>query len=84
MLMSSFASGLRKIQTRNFEKQVTTAEGKAQSVKRSLASRQVAWVIYDFFNISGDNEAILDFRDFSKAQLKSDNVQTFDTKWDEV
>ena len=26
----------------------------------------------------------LDFRDLSKAQLKSDNVQTFDTKWDEV
>ena len=77
------ASGLRKIQTGNFKKQVTTAEGKAQSAKRSLASRQVAWVIYDFFNISGDNEAILDFRDLSKAQLKSDNVQTFDTKWDE-
>ena len=83
--MSSFASGLRKIQTGNFKKQVTTAEGKAQSVKRSLASKQVAWVIYyDFFNISGDNEAILDIRDLSKAQLKSDNVQAFDTKWDEV
>ena len=32
---------------------------------------------------SGDNEAILDFRGLSKVQLKNDNVQAFDAKWDE-
>ena len=41
-------------------------------------------MIYDFFEISGDNEAILDFRDLLKVQSKNDNVQAFDTKWDEV
>ena len=41
-------------------------------------------MIYDFFNISGDNEAILDLRDFSKVQLNSGNVRAFDTKLDEV
>ena len=41
-------------------------------------------LIYDFFWISGDNEAILDLRDLSKVQLKNDSVQAFDTKWDEV
>ena len=55
------ASGLRKILTGNFKKQVTTADGKAQSEKRSLTGRQIAWVINDFFNIGCDNEAILDF-----------------------
>ena len=39
-------------------------------------------MIYDFFKISGDNEAILDFRDLSKVQFKNDNVQAFDTEWD--
>ena len=39
------ASGLRKILTRNFKKQVTTAEGKPQSEKRSLAGRKNAWII---------------------------------------
>ena len=56
------ASGLRKILTGNFKKQVTTAEGKTQPEKRSLTAREIAWMIYDFFKIRSDNEAILDCR----------------------
>ena len=41
-------------------------------------------MIYDFFKISGDNEAILDLRDSSKVQLENDTVQGFDTKRDDV
>ena len=41
-------------------------------------------MIYNPFKLCDDNEAILDFRDISNVQLKNDNVQTFDTKWDEV
>ena len=61
------ASGVRKILNGNFKKQVTTTEGKAQSEKRSLTGRQVTWMIYDFFKISGDNEPILDFS-YPKSQ----------------
>ena len=57
---------------------------KAQTEKRSLTGRQIAWMVYDFFKICGDNEAIFDFRDLSKVQLKNDKVHAFDTKWDEV
>ena len=68
----------------NFKTQVTTVEGKAQSETRPLSGRQIAWMIYDFFKISGDNEAILDLTDLSKVQLKNDSVQAFDAKSDEV
>ena len=68
------ASGPRRIVTGHFEKQVTTVEGKSQMEKRSLADRQTAWMIHDFFRISGDSEATLDIRDLSKVQLKNDNV----------
>ena len=78
------ASGLRKILTGNFKKQVTTAESKGLSEKGSLAGRQIAWMIYDVFKIRGDNGTILDFRDFSRVQLKNDNVQAFETQWGEV
>ena len=61
------ASGLRNIPTGNVTKQVTTADGKAQSEKRSLTGRQIAWMIYDFFKIRGDSEDIVDFRDLSKV-----------------
>ena len=41
-------------------------------------------MIYDFLKISGDMKVILDFLDLSTFQFKNDNVQAFDTKWDEV
>ena len=34
--------------------------------------------------ITGDSEAILDFRDLSKVQLKNDSVKAFGSKWDEA
>ena len=52
------ASGLVKILTGTCFQQVTTAEGKTQSQKRSLTGRLITWMICDFFEISGDNEAI--------------------------
>ena len=55
------ASGLRKMLTGNFKKQVTSAEGKTPSEKRSLTFGQIAWMICDFFKTCGDNEANLDF-----------------------
>ena len=61
-LIFKIASGLTKIITGNFKKQVTTAEGNAQSEKRSLTGRQ----IYDF-EIRGDSKAIFDFRDCQKS-----------------
>ena len=59
-----------KILTGNFKKQVTTGEGKAHSEKRSLTGRQIA--------------PISDFRGLSKVHRKNDNVQAFNTKWNEV
>ena len=55
-----------------------------QGPSRNKSPQQKVWTIYDFFKISSDCEAILDFRDFSKVQLKNDEVQVFHTKWDEV
>ena len=77
------ACGLRKSSTGNFKERVTTAEGEAQSEKRSLAGRLFAWIIYDF-NISGSNGAILALTEKSKAEVKNDKFQAFDTKRDEV
>ena len=41
-------------------------------------------MICGFFKLCGDNEVILDFGDLSKVQLMNDNVQAFDTTWDDV
>ena len=62
------ASGLGNVVTGIFQKQVTTAKGKAQSEETSVTGRQIAGRIYDFLKNSGDKEAIFEFRDLSKVQ----------------
>ena len=44
----------------------------------------MAYMIYDNFKIRGTGEALLDFTDLLRVQLKNDNVQGFDTKWNEL
>ena len=64
--------GLRKILTGNLMKQVSADAGKAQSEKRSLTGRQIGGMIYDFFKISADAEAILDFTEmYGKVHSRS-------------
>ena len=71
---SSFQDCKWTQQDPNGKHQVTTEEGKAQSEKRSLTGRQIARMIYDVFDISGDNEGILVFTDLSKVQFQNDIV----------
>ena len=49
-----------------------------------LKGRHIAWMIHDNFKISGTGEALLDFNDLLRVDLKYDNLQGFDTRWDEV
>ena len=39
-------------------------------------------MIYDQFEISDSDGAVLDFSDLLEIELKNDNVQSFDTGWD--
>ena len=49
------------------------------SIGEMITYEQLGWSTTSA-QIGGDNEAILDFRELSKVQSKSDNVQDFDTK----
>ena len=60
---------------KSFKEQVTNAEGKAQSEKVSLTGTQIAWMICDFSQMIGDDDAILDDRDLPEVQLQNDTVQ---------
>ena len=52
--------------------------------KGTTGGRQLAHMIYGYFKICGTSEALLDDNDLLRVQFKNDNVQGFDTKWDEV
>ena len=79
VLDSHSASGHKNLQTADFKRRVYMEERKAQQDNRFLAGRQTAYMICDNFKISGTGEALLDFDDLSRVQLKNDNVQSFDT-----
>ena len=40
-------------------------------------------MIYDYFRVSGAQNAVLDYADVFSITLRIDNVQDFDTRWDE-
>ena len=85
MLDATIASALNKIiQNSHFKKKVSLEEQKAQKEDRLLRGRQIAFMIYDYFRVTGAHHRVLDYADFFSITLRNDNVQEFDTRWDEI
>ena len=85
MLDAKIASALNKIiQNSQFKKKFSLEEQKAQKEERFLQRRQIAFMIYDFFGVTGAHDGVLDYADFFSVTLHDDNIQEFDTRWDEV
>ena len=85
MLDATIASALNKIiQNSNFKKKVSVEEQKARKEDRFLRGRQIAYMIYDYFRATGANDTIPDYADLFSINLRNDDVQEFDTKWDEI
>ena len=82
MLDAKIASALNKIiQNSHFKKKVSLEEQKALKEDRFLRGRQIAFMIYDNFRVTG---AHLDYTDLFSITLRNDNVQEFDTRWNEI
>ena len=46
---------------------------------RFLRGRQIAFMIYEYFRVTGAQEAVLDYSDLFRITLHGDDVQDFDT-----
>ena len=85
MLDAKIASALNNIiQNSHFKKKVSLEEQKAQKEGRFLRGRQIAFMIYDYFRVTGAHDTVLDYADLFSVTLHDDNIQEFDTRWDEV
>ena len=79
------ASALNKIiPNSHFKKKVSLQEKKAQKEHWFPRGRQIAFMIYEYFRVSGAHDTVLDYADLFSVTLRDDNVQEFDTRWDEV
>ena len=84
MLDAKIAPAVNKIiQYSHFKQKVSLEEQKAHKDGRFLRGRQIAFMIYDYVRVTGAHEAVFDYADLFSFALRDDNVQEFDTRWDE-
>ena len=85
LLDARIASALNKIiQNTRFKKKVSLEEMKDHKEDRILRGRQMAYLICEYFRVTGANDSVENYADLLTVVLRNDNIQEFDTKWDEI
>ena len=78
MLDARIAAALNKIiQNSHFKKKVSLEEQKAQKDdRRFLRGRRIAYLIYDYFRVTGAHDTVLDYAVLFSITLRDDNVHS--------
>ena len=85
VLDAKIASALNRIiQNTRFKKKVSLEEMKAQKEDLFFRGRQIAYLIYQYFLVTGANDSVENYADLLTITLRNDDVQEFDSKWDEI
>ena len=85
LLDARLASALNKIiQNTRFKKKVSLEEQKAQEEDRFLRGRQIAFLIYVYFRVTGTDDSVENYTDLFTVVLRNDDIQSFDSKWDGI
>ena len=74
----------RIIHNSRFKKKVSLEEQKAQKEDRFLRGRQIAYLIYEYFRVTGANDSVENYADLFTIALRNDDIQEFDSKWDGI
>ena len=85
VLDAKISSALNRIiQNTRFKKNVSLEEMKAHKEDRFLRGRQIAYLIYEYFRVTGTNYSVENYADLFTVVLRNDNIQEFDSNWDEI
>ena len=85
MLDAKIASTLNEIiQNSQFKRKFSLEEHKAQVQDRFLRGRQIAFMICEYFRVTGVHDTVLDYADLFSITLRNDDVLEFDTRWGEI
>ena len=85
VLDARIASALNKIiHNSQFKRRISLEEQKAQKEDRFLRGRQVAYLIYDYFRVTGTHDSVENYTDLFTIVLRNDDIQEFDSKWDGI
>ena len=84
VLDARIASALNRIHNSHFKRRVSLEEQKAQKEDRFLRGRQIAYLIYEQFRVTGTHDAVENYTDLFTVVLRNDDIQKFDSKWDGI
>ena len=85
VLDARIASALNRIiQNSHFKRRVSLKEQKAQKQDRFLRDGQIAFLIYEYFRVTGANDSVENYADLFTISLRNDDIQEFDSKWDGI
>ena len=85
VLDARIASALNKIiYDSHFKRRISLEEQKAQKQDRFFRGRQIAYLIYEYFRVTGDNDSVENYADLFTVALRNDDIQEFDSKWDGI
>ena len=79
------ASALNKIiHNSQFKRRLSLEEQKAQKQDSFLRGRQIAYLIYDHFRVTGSHDSVENYTHLFTIVLRNDDIQEFDSKWDGI
>ena len=81
VLDAKIASALNRIiQCTRSKKKVSLEERKAQKEDRFLRGRQIAYLVYEYFWVTGAKDSVENYADLFTVFLRNDDIQEFDSK----
>ena len=85
VLDAKIASALyRMIHNSHSKRRISLEEQKAQKQDRFLCGRQIPYLIYEYFQVTGANVSVENNADLFTIVLRNDDIQVFDSKWDVI
>ena len=85
VLDARIASALNRIiHNSHFKRRISLEEQKAQKEDRFLRGRLIAYLIYEYFGVTGTDDSVESYADLFTIALRNDNIQEFDSKWDGI
>ena len=84
-LDARIASALNNIiHDSHFKRRISLEEQKIQKQDRFPRGRQIAYLIYDHFRVTGSHDSVENYTDLFTIGLQNDENQEFDSKWDGI
>ena len=85
VLDARIASALNKIiHNSHFKRRISLEEQDAQKQDIFLRGRQIAYLIYEYFRVTGTDSSVETYTDLFTIAVRNGDIQEFDSKWDGI